>query len=308
MMNRVCKICGIEKTLDEFFKEKGCYSHKCKECHKKKRREYYAENKVYIQNKMDEWRKSNLDRVKESQKKSNAKRKDSMSAYKKEYASAHKEEIQAYKQAYYQRNKEDINRKRTEYYKSNKNSIAEKRKIRRQTEAYKAYVVSYKEKNREKILSQKRESNKQNYGTYKEWCNKNEDLLCQKRKAYYERNKDKIFGYIYNRKAKDPQYKLKFTLRCRIYSALKSKSWRKGGATEQLVGADYDTVKKHIEVLFKEGMTWENHGEWHIDHIIPLASAKTEEEIKKLFHYTNLQPLWAEENLKKHAKIIERID
>lgn len=87
------------------------------------------------------------------------------------------------------------------------------------------------------------------------------------------------------------------------------KSWRKDGRTEQLLGADYKTVKKYIEGLFKDGMTWENHGEWHIDHIVPLASAKTEEEIKKLFHYTNLQPLWAEENLKKHDKmLIERID
>lgn len=51
-------------------------------------------------------------------------------------------------------------------------------------------------------------------------------------------------------------------------------------------------------------MTWENRNEWHIDHITPLSSAKTEEELYKLCHYTNLQPLWAEENLKKGNKII----
>ena len=84
---------------------------------------------------------------------------------------------------------------------------------------------------------------------------------------------------------------------------MKNKGWRKNGRTEQLVGADCETVKKHIESLFKNGMTWENHGKWHIDHIIPLASAKTEEEVIRLFHYTNLQPLWAKENLSKSDKM-----
>lgn len=59
----------------------------------------------------------------------------------------------------------------------------------------------------------------------------------------------------------------------------------------------------YIESKFKEGMSWENHGKWHIDHIKPLGNAKTEKELKKLFHYTNVQPLWAKENQKKGNKI-----
>jgi hypothetical protein len=51
-------------------------------------------------------------------------------------------------------------------------------------------------------------------------------------------------------------------------------------------------------------MTWDNHGEWHIDHIIPISSGKTEDEVLKLCHYTNLQPLWKEDNLKKSDKIL----
>ena len=51
-------------------------------------------------------------------------------------------------------------------------------------------------------------------------------------------------------------------------------------------------------------MKWDNHGKWHIDHIIPLSSAETEEEVYNLCHYTNLQPLWGEDNLKKGKKII----
>jgi len=59
----------------------------------------------------------------------------------------------------------------------------------------------------------------------------------------------------------------------------------------------------HIEQQFKDGMSWENHGEWHIDHIFPVGLASDEEMVYKLNHYTNLQPLWAKENLQKGAKI-----
>lgn len=307
MMNRVCKICGNEKTLSGFFKDKGCYSHECMECHREKRRKYYAENKKHIREKVVEWRKSNQEKVSLYNKKANSKRKESNAAYKKEYAMVHKNEIRSYKKSYYQENKEKIKAKRKEYYAENKDAISEKRKIIRKTDEYKSYIREYKERNKSQILAQKRESNKRNADTYKEWVKANEKDLIEKRKSYYKENKIKIFNYIYDRKSKDPLYKLNFTLRSRIYTALKRKSWRKGGRTEQLLGADYKTVKKYIEGLFKDGMTWENHGKWHIDHIVPLASAKTEEEIKKLFHYTNLQPLWAEENLKKHDKmLIER--
>ena len=60
-----------------------------------------------------------------------------------------------------------------------------------------------------------------------------------------------------------------------------------------------DVIKQHMESQFTEGMTWENQGEWHVDHIIPLAKAKNEERLVKLCHYKNLQPLWGEENLSK---------
>lgn len=73
--------------------------------------------------------------------------------------------------------------------------------------------------------------------------------------------------------------------------------------TDEYLGCTYEEGRNYLASLFTEGMTWDNHGEWHIDHIIPLASAKTREELEPLFHYTNLQPLWAEDNLKKGAKI-----
>lgn len=63
-----------------------------------------------------------------------------------------------------------------------------------------------------------------------------------------------------------------------------------------MIGCDWDVLRKYIESKFLPGMSWGNKSEWEIDHIIPLASAKSEEEIKKLCHWSNLQPLWKEDN------------
>ena len=100
------------------------------------------------------------------------------------------------------------------------------------------------------------------------------------------------------------EVKLKNNLRHRVYLFLKSKSKVKNKKTEEILGCDYMFIKDYLETKFTEGMSWENYGKWHIDHIIPLFSAKTDEEIYKLCHYTNLQPLWGEDNLKKGKKII----
>jgi hypothetical protein len=96
------------------------------------------------------------------------------------------------------------------------------------------------------------------------------------------------------------------TLRTRLGSALKSQKAIKSNKTMDLVGCSIPYLRGYLEAKFKEGMTWENHGEWHIDHIKPCASFNLLDEVeqKKCFHYKNLQPLWASENLSKSDKII----
>ncbi len=72
--------------------------------------------------------------------------------------------------------------------------------------------------------------------------------------------------------------------------------------TLALIGCNWLEAKEHFERLFQPGMTWANHGDWHIDHIIPIASAQTIEDAYKLNHISNLQPLWAADNLHKSGK------
>ena len=136
---------------------------------------------------------------------------------------------------------------------------------------------------------------------------KHKEELARKQKEYVKRTKDARNKYSNkykaDRKKRDPLYKLKATIRNRTYYAFQSKGYKKSTKTQEIVGAEWEIVKAHIESKFTEGMTWSNHGDWHVDHIVPLASANTEEELIKLSNYKNLQPLWAEDNLKKGSKI-----
>ena len=110
--------------------------------------------------------------------------------------------------------------------------------------------------------------------------------------------------YEKDRRITDPIFKIKRNLRTIIYQYVKRTKGVKGERTIELTGCSLNELKNHLQKKFKDDMTWKNYGEWHIDHIKPASSfdlTKLEEQ-KKAFHYTNLQPLWAEENLKKSDK------
>lgn len=108
--------------------------------------------------------------------------------------------------------------------------------------------------------------------------------------------------YMKKRRHNDPIYKLSNNIRGRLRRFLKQKNIIKKYKLTQYLGCNLGELKVHLEKQFKDGMTWDTYGKWHIDHIIPLVSAKTEEEMYNLCHYTNLQPLWASENISKGAK------
>lgn len=100
----------------------------------------------------------------------------------------------------------------------------------------------------------------------------------------------------------DSLFRLKIILRRRIWMAIRNQGWTTKSSVLSLIGAEWTVVKDWIESKFSTGMSWDNHGDWHIDHVVPLASAKTESQLTKLLNYKNLQPLWAFDNLSKGAK------
>lgn len=178
----------------------------------------------------------------------------------------------------------------------------------------------YRKENPEKILEQQRKwrsknpewvkaINRKNYikkgkkyhsTRRKKWLEKNPE----KRKEYRENYKPRKRERRKERRESDPLYNIINRVRCRIHKYLKLNNITKTNKTFDIVGCSPKFLKEDLEKQFKDGMSWENRDEWHIDHIIPLSSAETEERLYELCHYTNLQPLWAEENMKKSDKIL----
>lgn len=133
----------------------------------------------------------------------------------------------------------------------------------------------------------------------KRYYKENKKQLNKKSKEYRESNKERYNAYCRNKYKNDIEYKIISLLRRRMRAALKEKN--KSESTKELLGCSIKKLRQHLELQFEEEMTWDNHGEWHIDHIKPCAlfDLTDEEQQKECFHYSNLQPLWAQENLSK---------
>jgi len=172
---------------------------------------------------------------------------------------------------------------------------------------------AYREANKDKIKARNKayhEANKDKIKAFnKTYYQANKEKFIEYKKKYYQANKEKRIAYMVKyqieRRQTDNLFRLQHNLRRRTSGAFKRQGYSKQTKTQQMLGVDWEVAKAHIERQFKKGMSWSNYGEWHIDHIIPLASANTEAELIKLCHYRNLQPLWAEQNLSKHAIIQE---
>ena len=164
----------------------------------------------------------------------------------------------------------------------------------KELQRHRANHKRYREANREKELARQKR--------YRE-ANREKELARQRR--YRQMNKEKTREYLRRRWKTDPLYKVTKSLRRRLIGAVKSQKARKHAPTLELLGCSIVQLKEHLELQFVEGMSWDNHGEWHIDHIIPCASfdLSDPEDQKKCFHYSNLQPLWAVDNIKKGDKI-----
>lgn len=160
------------------------------------------------------------------------------------------------------------------------------------------------------IHKEKYQQNKERIKKYsKKYYKDNREKYRAHEREYRQKNKDRLNAYsneyVKNRYKNDPAFKIKTNCRIRISQAVRN--GYKSSDTMDLIGCDIQFLMDHLESQFTDGMSWENYGEWHIDHILPCASfdLSKKENQKECFNYKNLQPLWAEDNIKKSDKVPE---
>ena len=155
--------------------------------------------------------------------------------------------------------------------------------------------------------------NKQSVDKYRsKWAKENRDHLREYHKKWREENNDQWLetkrNYERNRKASDPIYKLIGNFRTAIWTTLKENNIEKNGHYFDVLGYTPEELKEHLEKQFTDGITWDNYGEWHIDHIIPISSfnftTMYDKEFKQCWELSNLQPMWGPENIKKSNNIL----
>ena len=198
-------------------------------------------------------------------------------------------------------------------YKYKRGNVREDGKVFLQYVNGKEYWLTVEKFNIE--ISRQKERNRKFYLKNKEkvlertsaWRKNNPDKFYLYSKNYWARNPDKKKEKIkreYIARRSCPRRKFIQQVRNLINNSI-SKKFVKSNATENILGCSISEFRLYIESLFKNGMTWENHGQWHLDHVIPLSVAKTIDQVNYLNHYANLRPLWAKENLAKKDRITE---
>ena len=285
---KICSTCKVEKELIDFTVDnriKNKYTTRCKIC-----------TSIYYKNYSD----LNKEKLKQKQQEKYKLKKEIIKEKVRNYRINNQKIIKERKKIYYEKN--NIKENRKEYFKKyrRENKHIYKIYFEKNKEKIKEYRKQYNEKNSEKL----KENNKKRYEL-------NKDKILIKNKEYFKINKEKIIQnqqeYCKNKRKIDPLFKLRCNISSNIQRAIKRKGYYKNTKTYQILGCTFEEFKNHLEKQFTKGMSWENQGKWHLDHIYPVSLAKDENELIRLNHYTNFQPLWALDNIKKGNKIIDNI-
>jgi len=171
------------------------------------------------------------------------------------------------------------------------------------------YQKRYREQNRDRLLAQKQIYYEKNRARILARINADRERKRQYDRQYHRKNRKthREKKRTYQRKYRSvPVHKLAHNLRNRLSKFIRRRSGR--DSTEVLLGCPFDEFAKHIERQFRSGMTWRNYGRvWHIDHIIPVTAfdLMDEGQLRRCFHFSNLRPLLARQNLRKNNKITD---
>lgn len=232
-------------------------------------KQYYKAHKEKIDEYKRQYREDNKEKIAE---------------YQEQYHEDNKEELIEYKRQYQEVHKEELTERHKRYYEDNKEELAE-------------YIKQYQKVNKEKIAEQK-----------KQYYEANKEKIAKYKKQWSEDNKEQTNEHRRERYKKDYKYRLSEAFSSGVYHSLKRKGIsKKGYSWEKIVGYTTQDLMKHLEEQFKDGMSWDNYGKWHIDHINPKClfdfTSYEDNEFQRCWALKNLQPLWAKENLKKGSNL-----
>ena len=264
METKVCKKCGIEKSINNFrTNKKGYVFTVCTEC------EYKDNMERYYKRKMSDPKYAELKEIEQENEKI---KKDGL------------------KKCIICKKIKSID----DFY------------FRKDTNTYRNWCIDCeKDRTKQFYESNKDEILDKQHQHYRD----NRDVLLERKKEYAKTHKEELrkyhTKYTYDRRKNDDVFHFKSQIRHQINQSFRRRGIQKRGKTEEIVGCDFETFNEYLLQTYKKnyGKEWDGIEEVHVDHIIPLSTAKTEEDILKLCHYTNLQLLKAKDNLDKKDKL-----
>lgn len=286
MTNQIkkCSQCGEEKPFEQFYKDKqksDGYRPECKECTSKRQKKYNEKNRENISNNCKKYYQEHKEEHYLQHKEYYAKNREKILAYHQEYYEENKEKIQEYKKEYAIKNADELKEKARKYRETHKDEIAKQHRI-------------YREQNQEKIKAY-----------LKQWHEEHKEEQNQKNSEYRKQNREKINLYFRQRKETDVLFAFSSRIRRLVYRSLvETKGFKKDSSSAEILGCTFEEAWSYLLDTWKEnyGTEW-NGEEYHIDHIIPLSIAQTEDEVKQLCHISNLQMLTPQDNFAKRDKI-----
>lgn len=248
-----------------------------------------------------EYRKRNLERLRAQKAAYNSRPEVKANRRKRDQSKTPEEKaaIADYNRAWREKNCDHVKAKRQDYYLRNKEKIdAENmRRYYADPEQAKERMRRYREENSDKVKER-----------YKKWLLDNAEQVRANNRRNYLLNKEDYARRTREseqRRMHDPEFRLIKAMRARLRAAVRAKGARKHDKTFNLIGCTIPELQEHLSAQFAPGMTWENYGSmWHVDHIRPIASFRllNPAQQKECFHFSNLQPLWAEDNFRKSDK------
>lgn len=310
---KTCTKCNTEKD-ESCFKvrkeRKGALNSMCRDCCSIQRREYKDKNKEKLRQNNKEYYDRTKESTREKKRLYREKNKEKQRIQKQIYRQNNKDRIKERTRLYEQNNKEKIAKRKKEYSKKNPEKTEQRRRkwVEQNKEKVCEYSRNYKQNNQDKELEYRkknRDLNKEKARErYRNEVDKDPLPMRKKRHDYFQRTKKERSKHLIDKIKSNPIFRLQSRIRGTVGLAIRNKGFSKKSKTSQIVGCSYEELLEHlIKTAVKNYGYFSSAIKYEIDHINPLATAKTEDDVLKLNHYSNLQYLYSHDNGKKRDRL-----